>query len=185
MSLNVRARAPVDNRSCSCSRLLNLLGCTLLGPSRFAAIVDDTIDNGTLQYMNTQIWRQWKGPMFKSTFLTCKRHRSLCRCAYRTYRCTGVEASGLHQCMAMRITGSCSRCSPYRRRRDQSGGCRRHAAVLRGPCGAVVPPEALRQLHGPHHPGGRGLHGAGAGAAGGRGRGAGEAMWVGVVLLGS
>eukprot|EP00198_Chlamydomonas_reinhardtii_P006097 XP_001695433.1 predicted protein [Chlamydomonas reinhardtii] len=36
----------------------------------FAAIVDDTIDNGTLQYMNTQIWRQWKGPMFKSTFLT-------------------------------------------------------------------------------------------------------------------
>ncbi|KAG2447732.1 hypothetical protein HYH02_007192 [Chlamydomonas schloesseri] len=36
----------------------------------FAAIVDDTIDNGTLQYMNTQIWRQWKGPMYKSTFLT-------------------------------------------------------------------------------------------------------------------
>ncbi|KAG2430235.1 hypothetical protein HXX76_010333 [Chlamydomonas incerta] len=36
----------------------------------FAAIVDDTVDNGTLQYMNTQIWRQWKGPMYKSIFLT-------------------------------------------------------------------------------------------------------------------
>jgi hypothetical protein len=41
----------------------------------FAAIVDDKKDNGTLQYMNTDIADAWKGPMQKGVFLTCKRHR--------------------------------------------------------------------------------------------------------------
>ncbi|GIL52929.1 hypothetical protein Vafri_8662 [Volvox africanus] len=36
----------------------------------FAAIVDDKKDNGTLQYMNTNIADAWKGPMRKGVFLT-------------------------------------------------------------------------------------------------------------------
>ncbi|GIL52923.1 hypothetical protein Vafri_8662 [Volvox africanus] len=36
----------------------------------FAAIVDDKKDNGTLQYMNTEIGKSWKGPMRKGVFLT-------------------------------------------------------------------------------------------------------------------
>ncbi|GLC33556.1 hypothetical protein PLESTM_000084200 [Pleodorina starrii] len=36
----------------------------------FAAIVDDKKDNGTLQYMNTEIADAWKGPMKKGVFLT-------------------------------------------------------------------------------------------------------------------
>ncbi|EFJ47418.1 hypothetical protein VOLCADRAFT_105141 [Volvox carteri f. nagariensis] len=36
----------------------------------FAAIVDDKKDNGTLQYMNTDIADVWKGPMQKGVFLT-------------------------------------------------------------------------------------------------------------------
>ncbi|PNH10237.1 hypothetical protein TSOC_003037 [Tetrabaena socialis] len=36
----------------------------------FAAIVDDSIDNGTLQYMNTELARTWRGPMEKGVFLT-------------------------------------------------------------------------------------------------------------------
>ncbi|GLC71210.1 hypothetical protein PLESTF_001090500 [Pleodorina starrii] len=35
----------------------------------FAAIVDDSLDNGTLQYMNTAIANTWNGPMRKSGFL--------------------------------------------------------------------------------------------------------------------
>ncbi|KXZ44892.1 hypothetical protein GPECTOR_61g845 [Gonium pectorale] len=35
----------------------------------FAAIVDDSVDNGTLQYINTELGSTWKGPMRKSTFL--------------------------------------------------------------------------------------------------------------------
>ncbi|KAG2492376.1 hypothetical protein HYH03_009324 [Edaphochlamys debaryana] len=35
----------------------------------FAAIVDDTLDNGTLQYMNTELGKTWKGPMAKGDFL--------------------------------------------------------------------------------------------------------------------
>lgn len=38
----------------------------------FAAIVDDRKDNGTLQYMNTDIADAWKGPTQKGVFLTCK-----------------------------------------------------------------------------------------------------------------
>ncbi|GLI59905.1 hypothetical protein VaNZ11_001947, partial [Volvox africanus] len=36
----------------------------------FAAIVDDKKDNGTLEYMNTEIGKSWKGPMRKGIFLT-------------------------------------------------------------------------------------------------------------------
>ncbi|GLI61617.1 hypothetical protein VaNZ11_004035 [Volvox africanus] len=35
----------------------------------FAAIVDDTLDNGTLPYMNILLAKTWKGPMRKSSFL--------------------------------------------------------------------------------------------------------------------
>ncbi len=38
-----------------------------------AAIVDDRVDNGTLQFMNVQLWGSWAGPMKKGTFLTCER----------------------------------------------------------------------------------------------------------------
>lgn len=37
----------------------------------FSAIMDDSMDNGTLQYMNTDIAGAWEGPMQKSSFLTC------------------------------------------------------------------------------------------------------------------
>ncbi|KXZ54617.1 hypothetical protein GPECTOR_4g682 [Gonium pectorale] len=36
----------------------------------FGAILDDKKDNGTLQYMNTNVANTWKGPMRKGTFLT-------------------------------------------------------------------------------------------------------------------
>ncbi len=38
----------------------------------FAAIVDDTVDNGTCQYMHTRIAEAWKGPMQKGDFLICE-----------------------------------------------------------------------------------------------------------------
>ncbi len=37
----------------------------------YAGLVDSTLDNDTLQYIHTDIAGVWKGPMTKSTFLTC------------------------------------------------------------------------------------------------------------------
>ncbi|GFR43532.1 hypothetical protein Agub_g4628 [Astrephomene gubernaculifera] len=42
---------------------------TRVASMTFAAIVDDSLDNGTLQYMNVELAGSWKGPMQKSTFL--------------------------------------------------------------------------------------------------------------------
>jgi hypothetical protein len=36
------------------------------------AAVDDGIDNGTLQYMDSQLGSQWVGPEHKGVFLTCE-----------------------------------------------------------------------------------------------------------------
>lgn len=38
----------------------------------FAAIVDDRTDNGTLQYMNSQLGGVWREPFAKGDFLTCE-----------------------------------------------------------------------------------------------------------------
>jgi hypothetical protein len=38
----------------------------------FAAIVGGAADNGTLEYMNTDMAGVWRGPMKKGNFLVCE-----------------------------------------------------------------------------------------------------------------
>lgn len=69
----------------------------------FAAIVDGKKDNGTLQYINTDIANTWKGPMLKGDFLMCEQGQQRVR-ARSGFNCQVMQmtiANGHCCCMQL------------------------------------------------------------------------------------